>query len=146
MDAIDELKYFSAVTFDDNTYHFLVTPEGGIYCYEFDIAEEASIIELKPNFILRRNNGTTIYSLESYARENNIKKSLIREWIMDEETYYELLNNKKLMFSTQMAIFYGFDPQKAYDYIHQKRAFKTSRYNPDKKIKVLSKLKTGQFN
>ena len=146
MIAKEELKSFSAVTFDNKIYNFLVTPEGGIYCDEFDLAEEASIIELKPNFVLRRNNGTTIYSLENYARENNLEKSLVREWIIDDETYFELLNQRKLMFSTQMAIFYGFDPKKAFDYSSQKRAFKTSRNNEEKRIKVLSKMKKGQFN
>ena len=146
MIAKEELKSFSAVTFDDKTYNFLITPEGGIYCDEFDIAEEASIIELKPNFVLRRDNGTTIYSLENYARENNFQKSLIREWVIDDETYYELLSQKKLMFSTQMAIFYGFDPQKAFDYASQKRAFKMSRNNEEKRTKVLSRMKKGQFN
>ena len=146
MNTQENLKFFSAVTYDDNTYNFVVTSDGGIYCREFGIEESASIIELKPNFVLRRANGTTIYNLDDYTRENNIKKSLIREWIIDDELLDRLLEERKMVYSAQMAMLYGFDETRAFDSRNQKRLFKYSRRNEERKVKVLSKMKSGQFN
>ena len=139
----EEMKYFSAVTYNNETYTFAVTPEGDIYCYEFDIATPTNIIELKPNFILRDEKGKTLYSLDDYYREKNIKKSLISEWKIDDELFEQLIQSKKIMYSTHMALLYGFDPIHAYDSCYQKRAFKSYRNNPDKKTKILSKQKSG---
>lgn len=146
MSTKEKQKYFKAVTYDNNTYNFVVTSDGGIYCLEFDITEPASIIELKPNFVLRRKNGETIYNLDDFTRERNIKKSLIREWIIDDELFDELIEQRKIMYSVQMAILYGLDALNAFDAHCQKRAFKSSRNNEEKRVKVLSKMKSGQFN
>lgn len=142
----EEVKYFSAVTFDDNTYNFAVTPKGDIYCCEFDIAQPAKIIELKPNFTLRDERGHSFYSLDDYTRERKIEKSLIREWIIDEELFSLLMSEHKLLYSTQMAVLYGFDPQYSFDANNQKRAFKSSRNNKKKRAKVLAPMKSGKFN
>lgn len=143
---LNEMKYFSAVTYDNEVYEFAVTPEGDIFCCDFDIADPTNIIELKPNFILRDKQGKTLYSLDEYTRERNIKKSLIREWIINEDLLEYLIKNRKIIYSTQMAILYGFDPQYAYDAHYQKRAFKSSRNNPLKRTKILARQKAGNFN
>ena len=146
MNTTEKLRYFKAVTYDDNTYNFVVTSDGGIYCLEFDIVEPASVIELKPNFVLRRKNGETIYNLDDFRRERKIPKSLIREWIIDDELFNELIGQRKILYSVQMALLYGLDASKSFDAHYQKRAFKSSRNNEEKRIKVLSKMKSGKFN
>lgn len=146
MNLLEEVRYFSAVTFDDNTYNFAVTPEGNIYCCEFDLAEPAKIIEFKPNFILRNKYGRPFYSLDDYARERKFDKSLIREWIIDEDLFELLINDRKILYSAQMAVLYGFDPKYAFDANDQKRAFKYSRHNEAKRARILEPMKSGKFN
>lgn len=142
-----EVKYFSAVTYDFGTFNFAVTPNGSIYCKEFGKAiPAASTIELKPNFILRNKNGRSFYSLDEYARDNKIKKSLISNWIINDDVFEYLVKNNKIMYSTQIAILYGLDPQYAFDAFYQKRAFKHTRNNALKRARVLAPQKTGKFN
>ena len=142
----EEMKYFSAITYDDNIYTFAVTPEGYIYCEDFDIVEPTSILELKPNFVLRNEEGCTFYSLDDYTRERKVKKSLISGWIIDDDLFEYLINNRRIMYSTQMAVLYGFEPKYAFDAHSQSRAFKSSRNNPKKRAKILESQKQGKFN
>jgi len=146
MNSNEEMKYFSAITYDDNIYTFAVTPEGYIYCEDFDIVEPTSTLELKPNFVLRNEEGCTFYSLDDFTRERKIKKSLISGWIIDDDLFEYLINNRKIMYSTQMAVLYGFDPKYAFDAREQKRIFKNSRNNTKKRTKVLAPMKSGKFN
>ena len=143
---LEEVRYFSAVTYDNSIYRFIVPLEGDIYCCEFNILTPANTVELKPNFILRDKCGRSFYSLDDHTRERKIKKSLIREWIIDEDLFEYLINNKKIIYSAQMAILYGFDPQYAFDARYQKRAFKYSRNNPLKRTRALESMKAGKFN
>ena len=69
MELKQEMKYFEAVTYDKQTYHFAVTPEGEISCIEFGSIEPSQRLEIKPNFVLRANCGRTIYSLDDYFRD-----------------------------------------------------------------------------
>lgn len=142
----EEVRYFSALTFDDNTYNFAVTPDGDIYCCEFDLAEPARTIEFKPNFVLRNKHRRPFYSLDDYARERKIEKSLVKEWIIDEDLFNFLMEKRQIMYSAQMAVLYGFEPHYAFDYYDQKRAFKSSRNNAKKRAKILEPMKTGKFN
>ena len=146
MNFQDEMKYFEAVTFDDYIYHFAITPKGEISCSEFGITVPASIIELKPNFVLRRADGSSIYSLDDHARNRNKKKSLISHWKINEEVFEYLINNKKVMYSTDMAVLYGFDSQYAYDAIKQRKAYRRTKNNPARRARVLAPLKAGKFN
>lgn len=142
----EKTKSFSAVSYDGSIYNFIITKEGDIFCLEFDIAKPAKIIELKPNFILRNEEGRSFYSLDDYARERKQQKSLISEWIINEDVFEYLVNNKKIIYSTQMAILYGFNPEYSFDAHYQKRAFKYSRNNPAKRTKILKPMKSGKFN
>jgi len=144
--STEETKCFSAVTYEGNIYNFVITNKGDIFCLEFDLAISTQLIELKPNFILRNEEGRSFYSLDDYVRERKLKKSLISEWIIDEEVFEYLINNRRIMYSTQMAVLYGFDPKYAFDVKYQKRAFKYSRNNPAKRTKVLKPMKSGIFN
>ena len=150
MEFKEEIKYFEAVTYDRQTYHFTINQKGEIYCIEFggSIAP-AHQIEMKPNFVLRDNGYRTIYSLADYHRENQKKKtneSLISEWIIPEELFEYLLQNKKIIYSTLVAELYGFDKEYAYDARHQTRFCKRARNNPEKKAKILAPIKSGKFH
>ena len=150
MELKEEMKYFEAVTYDKQTYHFALSPEGEIKCIEFgnDISP-AHQLEIKPNFVLRDNGLRTIYSLADYHRDTDKKKtgeSLIFEWIIPDDLFESLVNNKKLIYSTFTAELYGFDPQFAYDARHQKRFCKKTRKNPEAKARVLAPMKSGKFH
>ena len=150
MNSNEVMKYFSAIAVDGSTYNFGITPKGEISCAEFGITYPASIIELKPNFVLRRVDGSTLYSLDEHLRNKNIKKpdglSLIIEWKIPEDVFEYLINNRKIMYSTQVAILYGLNQQYAYDYRYNKRAFKSTRNNPEGRARTLAPKKSGNFN
>lgn len=150
MNSNNEMKFFDAVAVDGSTYHFSINIKGEISCFEFGITYPASIIELKPNFVLRNADGSTLYSLDDHLRNRNKKKSdglsLINAWNIPEDVFEYLVNNKKIMYSVQMAVLYGFDPLYAFDKSHNKRAFKSSRNRPEVKTRVLAKQKAGKFN
>ena len=150
MEQKKEMQYFEAVTYDKQTYHFAVTPEGEIYCLEFgNSAFAAHQIEIKPNFVLRDKGFRTVYSLADYLRESYKKKtnaSLISEWIIPDDLFENLLNQRKLTYSTFTAELYGFDKQYAYDARHQTRFFKKTRNNPEEKARKLAPIKAGKFH
>lgn len=146
----NEMKYFSALAVDNSTYNFSITPTGEIFCIEFGTTYPASKIELKPNFVLRKEDGSTLYSLDDHLRNRNKKKpngqSLIIQWNIPTDVFEYLIDNKKLMYSYNMALLYGFDTQYAFDQNHNKKAFKSTRHNPEEMEKRLLLQKSGQFN
>ena len=79
---------------------------------------------------------------------DDVKAVIIREYFkwIDDDLFEYLINNRKIMYSTQMAVLYGFDPKYAFDAHSQQRAFKNSRNNPKKRAKVLESQKQGKFN
>lgn len=162
MNSKESMKYFSAVTYDNKTYHFIID-NNKIYCCEFGLEYAADIIELKPNFVLRDEKYQTIYSLREYLNEvpKKIKeldyrvifseppkidehekpqKDLIQSYIIEPETFNYMLQNKMLMYSHDMALLYGFDCQHAHDRHFQTRAYKR------RPVKVLLKQKRGIFH
>lgn len=146
MKLIEESKFFEAVTYDNHAYHFVVTPEGKIFCIEFEIEVPAEVIEIKPNFVLRKKCGRSIYSLDDHARNQSKKKSLISRFVIDDDVFEYLINNGMIRYCTDMALLYGFDRQYAYDAPYQKNAFKSYKYNPKKRARMLENEKKGRFN
>lgn len=150
MELKEEMKYFEAVTYDKQTYHFALSPEGEIKCIEFGTnVFPAYQIEIKPNFVLRDTGLRTIYSLADYHRENDKKKtneSLIAEWIIPDDLFEYLVNSKKLIYSTFVAELYGFDPRFASDARHQARFCKSTRNNPEARARILAPMKAGKFH
>lgn len=146
-------KYFSAVSHNQVTYHFAITQEKQIYCLEFSEIAPASILELKPNFVLRSQNGCYMYSLVDYLKEsgnynpnaNGENNQLVFKFDIDDELFEYLIENKMLSYSTDMAVLYGIDPQYASDKHFNTSAFKSSRNNPIKKSKRLSRQKNGFY-
>ena len=73
----EEIKYFSAVTYGNNKYHFAVTPKNEIYCCEFDTNIPANLLELKPNFVLRDQSRRTIFTLVDYLKDKNRNDNVV---------------------------------------------------------------------
>ena len=150
MELKEGMKYFEAVTYDKQTYHFALSPEGEIKCIEFGKnIFPAYQIEIKPNFVLRDTGLRTIYSLADYHRDIDKKKtneSLISEWIIPDDLFEYLVNSKKMINSTFTAELYGFDPQYAHDARHQTRFCKKTRNNPEAKARILEPIKAGKFH
>lgn len=149
MEFKEKMKYFEAVTYDNQLYHFAVTPENEIYCIEFGISIPANKIEIKPNFVLRDEGSRTIYSLDDHLREKNKKKtndSLISEWIITDEIFNYLIENKMIIYSTTFGLLYGFNPEYAYDRYHQSKLIKISKEKPEKLTKILAPLRSGKFH
>ena len=149
MEFKEGMKYFEAVTYNEQTYHFAVNPEGEISCIEFELDVPAHKIEIKPNFILRDKNGRTIYSLDDHIRSKYKWKTnelLIREWIISDDLLEMFINEGKIIYSTFSAELFGFDKQYAFDSHYQTRFCKKTRHNPEKKAKRLALVKAGKFH
>ena len=151
MELKEEMKYFKAVTYDNQSYHFAVTPKDEIYCVEFGINNPSKKIEIKPNFVLRNIERRTIYSLDEHLRNRCNPKTngdKIFNWIIEPELFKYLIANKMVMYSKQMAILYGFGEQYeqyAYNAAYEQRTHKKSRNNPKKRELVLDKIKKEIF-
>lgn len=149
MNSKEEMKYFKAVTYDKQLYHFAVTPEDEIYCVEFGISKPAKILEIKPNFVLRDEGSRTIYSLDDHLREKNKKKtndSLISEWIIPDDLFNYLMEKKMMTYSTIFGLLYGFEPEYASDRRHQGRLIRISKEKPEQLTKILAPLRDGKFH
>lgn len=145
----DGMKYFKAVSYDKEIYHFVITPDGEICCIEFGLEYTGDKIEINPNFVLRDKEYRTVYSLDSYFRDNNKKKtnkSLISEWIIPKQVLKYLYDNKKIRYSTIMALVHGFDIDGANDRHHQGRLIKIADEKPEKFARILAPYKTGKFH
>lgn len=154
MNINKELMEFTAITYNNYVYHFSITANGEISCSEFGITIPASIIEIKPNFVLRRADGSTICNLDDHLRNRNLKKpngeSLVFKWDIPENVLEYLINNKKIMYSTELALLYGFPTEYAHDINYKRKEIRRLQNNPNKSEKHLCKLRTqfknGKFN
>ena len=132
-----EEKKFKEETFNEKEYNFIVAPDGNIYSELFP--KPASRIILKPNLLaIYRDNG--YFTFDNRERLTGKKRELIREYKMDEETFEYLHSKDIISISTEMAIFYGFNPNYGNDRVFKKNPFKHA------KGKILSKQKKGIFN
>lgn len=151
MDSKKELKYFKAVTYNNTEYNFIITPEGDIYCTEFGLSIPASIIELKPSFVLRNAKGESIYGLADYFRTGYTPKTKgdkIFKWDIEPDVFKYLIDNRKIMFSKQMAMLYGFDEQyerHAYNAAYETRTYKSTRNDAKKRALTLAKIRHDIF-
>ena len=162
MNYKEPIKSFTAVTYDNKTYHFIIADDNKIYCCEFRLEYAADIIELKPNFVLRDKEYQTIYSLKEYLKElpkqepkqylyeqlskeelEKQQQNLIKNYIIESSVLKYLIENKMLTYSHDMAILYGLDPKYSYDGYFQTRSFKKNRHKENQKI--LTKQKKGIF-
>ncbi len=161
-----EVGRFKAVTFDGEIFEFIVC-ENGICCknlHDGTILFEK--LTLKPSFTFSKAHYTPSHqktkysnssetkegrderwrdnpsSLDSYIRGNYLEKTLICQYLIDDELLEYLIKNKMIDYSTDMAYLYGLDADYAYDREYQTRAFKWVK----KKSKILTKQKRGFFN
>lgn len=153
MNYKEPIKQFFGVTQNNHIYHFIIDcDDKKIYCCEFGLDYAGSIIEIKPNFVLRNEESQTIYSLNDYLREHPEKKEdnqenktqthLIRNYIIEPEIFNYLIENKMIMFSHDMAMLYNLNTEYAYDARYKTNAFKHLHHD---KTKILTKQKQGIF-
>ena len=142
---LEVIGSFQALTYDNCLYNFVITSNNEIFCQEFGIIGSSSILDLKPNFILRDKTGRTVYSLDEYARTRNIQKSLIKEYIINDDILDYLIKNRMLMYSGDTAILYGLNPKYAFD-AYQKKPYHRTKNKPLKRAKILEPKKNGNFN
>lgn len=158
MNYKEPIMQFFGVTRDNEIYHFFIdSEEKKIYCCEFGLDYAGSIIEIKPNFVLRNNNYETVYSLKDYIREKLNKNTtknyqdgdiqqqtkLIQNYIIEPYILKYLIENKMVMYSHDMAILYNLDTNYSYDKHLKNNAFKRQKKD---KTKILIKQKQGIFN
>lgn len=149
------INQFFAITYDNNVYHFIVESETSkIYCCEFGTEYCASMIEIKPNFVLKNSDFQKVYSLKKYLKENpkkitnyqncrdNQQVSLVQKYIIDQKTLELLVKKHMIIYSYDMAILYNIDPKYACDICFKNNAFKKAKKD---KTKILLKQKQGIF-
>lgn len=140
---------FFAITFDDQVYNFIVTDQLSLYCPQ--IGEERLIesLAIKPNFEIRLKKGSLRYAVDLAKRhrgdsyyEDGKNLPYVAKYIIPEHLVDVLVANEVISYSTDMAYLYGLNPDYAYDFYFQTRAFK---HVPDKS-NILVKQKKGQYN
>lgn len=135
----DERK-FTAITFSDKEYEFIIASDGNIYSDLF--LKPARYIELKPNLYAKYQDGGDHFSFDEQTRRTGKERELIREYRIDDELLKELIQKKQAYISTEMAIFYGFDPDYGFDRKHKMNPFKHIKKEPEK---ILKYQKLGIF-
>ena len=158
MNYKEPIMQFFGVTRDNEIYHFFIdSDDKKIYCCEFGLDYAGSIIEIKPNFVLRNSNYETVYNLKEYLRENPSKiitknyqegiikpqTKLIQNYIIEPSILKYLIDNTMIMYSHDMALLYNLDTNYSYDKHQKNNAFKRQRRD---KTKILIKQKQGIFN
>lgn len=137
---MQEERKFTAITFSDKEFEFIVAGDGNIYSDLFFMP--ASYIVLKPNLYAKYQDGG-IFSFDERTRRTKAERELIREYRIDEDLLEYLIENKKAYISTEMALFYGYDPDYGYDRKYKGSAFKHIKKEPEK---IFKRQKQGLFH
>ena len=108
-----DVAKFKAITFSDKEFTITLDDEC-LYCEElFDYPIDR--IFLNPNMRFINFSVNKRFSFDSYSRETGSKRYLIREYQIDDDLLYYMINNGMARISTDMALFYGFDLEYGYD-------------------------------
>lgn len=137
---MQEERRFTAITFSDKEFEFIVAGDGNIYSDLF--FKPASYIMLKPNLYAKYQDGGN-FSFDDRTRRTGEERELIREYRIDEDLLEDLVENKKAFISTEMALFYGYDPDYGYDRKHKMNPFKHIKKEPEK---IFYRQKQGLFH
>ena len=144
-----EIGRFKAISFDDKVHEFIVNEDDSISFPEIGEFSFDRMI-LKPRFQLY-----CLYLKRGYVGEyisnapHDKIDGLIREYVIDDELFDYLLERGIILYSSDMAYYYGFKEKEGYDrkdsagfFKFKGRPFKWAA----KKVPVLVKQKQGQFN
>ena len=137
---MQEERKFTAITFSDKEFEFIVAGDDNIYSDLF--FKPARYIELKPNLCARYQDGGS-FSFDERTRETGLERELIREYRIDDDLLKELIDKHIAYISTEMAIFYGYDPDYGFDRKHKMNPFKHIKKEPEK---ILKYQRQGIFN
>ncbi len=139
---------FYGISFDGEIYKFIVLSNNKIICPE-ESPKEFDRVILKPRFLLvdgKVNSKFLGEWHESHAPHKTID-GLIKEYQIEPELFDHLIANNMLGYSADMAEFYGFPCEYAYDKQKGMHQFKGKPFKwASKKGPVLVKQKSGHFN
>lgn len=126
---------FTAKTFDNKVYEFIVKEDGYIY-WDLLPGKKIKRFILKPKFEL------CIEGNEYRILDNKSSLELVETYFISTELLKFLIKNNRIMYSVDMSYLYDIEEKYGYDRYEQKRAFKRVK----DKTKILSKQKQGIFN
>lgn len=131
---------FDAITFDGDRINFEVYDNKVVKCDSLGLLRPIKRMILKPNVTLYFENGQH-FTADLYERATGNKRFLIKEYQINEDLLDYMIDNQMAEYSTDCAVLYDFDIEKAYDRKYQTRAFKYVK----EKSKRMVKAKQGIF-
>ena len=146
METKKEIGTFKGITFHEEVIDFIVKSDG-IYCdvlskrlRKEDQKRPIRMLQLKPNFQYWYFDNFS-RCIPRYFKESGMHNSLIKRFEIDKNLLITMSQLQLIRYSKEMAIFYDFDTEFAFDKEQQTRSFK--HVGPDK---FLEKAKKGIFN
>ena len=141
----EEIGKFFAIAYNNNYFEFIVYSDNTLSCPTLGI-KSFSTIELKPRFVLRGINGENkYYTYDAKSNEpDDSHPELIGNYVISEELFTILKENKMIIYSTDMAYLYGFKDKDGYD--NDEYGVGSPYKWAKKKGPILTKQKKGVFN
>ena len=137
-----EIGKFYAKTFNDIVIEFIVFNDKTIDCPMLGI-KSICTIELKPRFTLRGKGFYYTYDAKPNRKFDNYSE-LICDYEIFDDLFAYLKQNNMIIYSTDMAYFYGFKDKDGYD--NNQYGVGSPYKWAKKKGPILEKQKKGQFN
>ena len=137
-----EIGSFSAITFSNLEYEFIVYDDNTMDCPTLNI-NNIKLIELKPRFVLSSDDLYYVYDADpaiKYADTND----LIGYYDIEDELFMYLKVNHMIRYSNDMAYLYDFIDKKGYD--NNQYGVGSPYKWAKKKGPILSKQRRGIFN
>lgn len=126
---------FVAKAFDETIYQFIYNRETKQF-YSCDNKKIIRRLVLKPNPWIYYEDG----QFEIFATCR--RKSIIQDYIIDPDVFYDLVSCGKIVYSKMVADMYDLPIEYAYDKEYHTRDYKHSK----NKMLVLNNLRNGNFN
>lgn len=136
-----EIGRFSATSFDDKIFDFIVFTDNTIDCPTLNI-NSIKRIELKPRFVLRCEDSYYVYDAPANRKYTDSK--LIAKYDIEDELFKHLKENDMIFYSVDMAYLYGFSDKDGYD--KGKYGVGSPYKWAKKKGPILVKQKEGKYN
>ena len=133
-----EVGRFTATTFKDNKFEFVVYDNNTIECPTVDNNEYYRLV-IKPRFVLVGRPRYT-YNVLSYAKSSEM--DLVATYDIDDELFSYLKEKDMIHYSTDMAYLYGFTDKEGFDNKSVRSPYKRAM----KKGPILEKQKKGYYN
>ena len=137
---------FYAKSFAGKIFKFIVYDNNTIDCPTLRVRNCNKIV-LKPRFILIRNSyGKTDYEYKAPVVHGGENFKLISNYYINEYLFKHLKRNKMIIYSNDMAYFYGFEDKHGFDSEPGEKGIGSPYKRAKKKGPILVKQRRGQFN